>query len=323
MIFVTGKGGVGKSTVAAALAVAGADTGRRTILVAIDGGERHARLFGRKGLTAEETRLEPGLWGVEIDPPEALREWFTRQLGSQTLSRLVTGSGSVQHLVAAAPGAKELVALAKAWEIAQLERWDRSRSAYDLAIIDGPATGHAVGMLQTPRTYAEIARVGSIRRQADKIDEFLADPERAAIVAVALPEEMPVNETLDLERRLHDQLGLELALAVVNQVRPDRFDGADAKALAAALADGGVDAGGREAVGAALSAHARARGERSQIRRLRSQITAPVTTLPFVPGAGTEREALGHLAAELAKRPATHGCAPSSARPSSRERTGR
>jgi anion-transporting ArsA/GET3 family ATPase len=306
MIFVTGKGGVGKSTVAAALAVAGAQAGRRTILVAVDGGERHARLFGGRGLSADERELEPGLWGVEIDPPEALREWFARQLGSQTLSRLVTGSGSFQHLVAAAPGAKELVTLAKAWEIAQLERWDGSRSAYDLAVIDGPATGHAVGMLQTPRTYAGIARVGSVRRQADRIDEFLADEDRAAIIAVALPEEMPVNETLDLERRLRDDLALPLALGVVNQVRPDRFDGAEAEALARAAGNGDIGDQGRDAVLAALSAHQRARGERSQVRRLRAHLDAPVTTLPFVPGAGTDREALGRIAAELAKRPAAH-----------------
>ena len=118
--------------------------------------------------------------------------------------------------MAAAPGARELVTIGQVWELAQGERWDRSRSGYDLVIVDAPASGHGLGMLRTPRTFGDIARVGPIRRQADRIHEFLTDPNRIGYLAVALPEEMPVNETLEFETRLHEQLGMPLD-AIVRQ----------------------------------------------------------------------------------------------------------
>ena len=116
-------------------------------------------------------------------------------------------SHAFQYFVAAAPGAKELITIAKVWELAQPQRWNRATARYDLVVVDAPASGHGIGMLTTPRTFGEIARVGPIRRQAYKVSEMLADPARTGYVAVALPEEMPVNETIELERRLRRRSG--------------------------------------------------------------------------------------------------------------------
>ena len=115
---------------------------------------------------------------------------------------MLARSSAFQYFVAAAPGAKELITIAKVWELAQLERWDRRNRTYDLVIVDAPASGHGLAMLTAPQTFGEIARVGPIRRQAFKVRDMLADPGRTGYVAVALPEEMPVNETLELEQRL-------------------------------------------------------------------------------------------------------------------------
>jgi anion-transporting ArsA/GET3 family ATPase len=136
-------------------------------------------------------------------------------------------------------------------------------------------------MLTTPRTFGEIARVGPIRRQAYRVSEMLADPSRTGYVAVALPEEMPVNETIELEARLQRAVGLPLDLIVVNGMWPQRFTSHDVTKLRAAERDG-LDEGGLAAVRAALSAHERVKAQRAQLRRLEAGTDAQVSTLPFV-----------------------------------------
>jgi anion-transporting ArsA/GET3 family ATPase len=146
-------------------------------------------------------------------------------------------------------------------------------------------------MLTAPRTFGEIARVGPIRRQATKVSEMLSDPARTGYVAVALPEEMPVNETLELEARLEDAVGLGLDAIVVNGVWPERFSSADVRRLRAA-SDG-------EVVRAALVSHARAKAQRAQVRRLRSKTDAPVSLLPFLFEAEVGLAGYRTLASEL------------------------
>ena len=155
-------------------------------------------------------------------------------------------------------------------------------------------------MLTAPTTFGEIARVGPIRRQAFKVRDMLADPRRTGYVAVALPEEMPVNETLELGGRLRDAVGLGLDAIVVNGLYPDRFSGKDAAALQAAANDS-LDPAALAAVRAALAEHGRARTQRSHLRRLRREADAPVTTLPFLFDAEVGLDEFRTLAAKLAR----------------------
>src|SRR5215210_9056946 len=218
--------------------MAGAARGRRTIVCEVAEQDRVSRAFAREGVRREqEVELAENLWAITIDPNAALREWLGRQLGGPAL-RLITGSSAFQHFVAAAPGAKELITIAKVWELAQLERWDHANRTYDLVIVDAPASGHGLAMLTAPSTFGEIARVGPIRRQAFRVRDMLADPRRTAYVAVALPEEMPVNETLELGTRLRDAVGVRLDAIVVNGLYPDRFSGREAGELRAAAENG-------------------------------------------------------------------------------------
>jgi anion-transporting ArsA/GET3 family ATPase len=282
LVYVTGKGGVGKTTVAAAIGLAAAEAGRRTIVCEVAEQDRVSRAFRREGVTAEtEVELAENLWAVTIDPNKALQEWLAKQLGGGAPLRLMTRSHAFQYFVAAAPGAKELITIAKVWELAQLSRWDARNRTYDLVVVDAPASGHGLAMLTTPHTFGEIARVGPIRRQAGKIEALLGDAEKTGYVAVALPEEMPVVETLELGRKLEESVGLGLEAVIVNGVWPDRFSATDVKKLRAASRNG-HDPAAAGALKAALAEHDRAQLQRGHVERLTDESGAKVVTLPYL-----------------------------------------
>jgi anion-transporting ArsA/GET3 family ATPase len=301
LLYVTGKGGVGKTTVAAALGLAAAMAGRRTIVCEVAEQDRVSRAFRRQGVVAEtEVELAENLWAITIDPRRALEEWLARQVGGTGL-KVLARSSAFQYFVAAAPGAKELITIAKVWELAQSARWDRRGRSYDLVVVDAPASGHGLAMLTTPRTFGEIARLGPIRRQAFRVRDWLADPERTGYVAVALPEEMPVNEALELERRLPEAVGVSLEAIVVNGMWPERFSAAEGQAMRAAV-DDGLRPEAAETVRAALTAHERARAQRSHLRRLRRNASSRVVTLPYVFGSELGLPEYERLAGDLARR---------------------
>jgi anion-transporting ArsA/GET3 family ATPase len=280
LIVVTGKGGVGKTTVAAALGLAAARAGKRTIVAEVSEQERLSRLFGRRALGHREGKLADGLHGISIDPNRAKEEWLRYQLRSSALAGLLGGSRIFQYLTAAAPGVDELVTIGKVWDLAQLERRVGGTRPYDLAIVDSPATGHGVALLRAPRTYAQIARVGPIAKQARSIHNFLANSRTTGVLAVALPEEMPVNETVDLRAGLRSEMGMDIHTTVVNAVLPDRFEDTDAKRLASL--GGPLSDSARGAVATALSEHGRASEQREQIERLRREGGGPLISLPFL-----------------------------------------
>jgi anion-transporting ArsA/GET3 family ATPase len=279
LVVVTGKGGVGKTTVAAALGLIAARSGKRTVICEVAEQERLAGLFGVDESSHEERELAPGLHTVSVDPERAKAEWLRYQLKSGPLAGVLGGSSVFRYLSAAAPGLSELVTIGKVWDLAQLER-RTGGSVFDLAIVDAPATGHGIAMLRAPSTYASVARVGPVRRQATIIDRFLRDSRRTGVVAVALPEEMPVNETIELERRLAEEMRMAIDHAIVNALYPERFSAAEAERLRAADGKGSPDAVG--ALHAAVAEHERVRGQRAQLRRLRRRVEAPVGTLPFI-----------------------------------------
>ncbi len=291
MLFVTGKGGVGKTTVAAALALMAAERGLRTVVAEVGGAARAARLLGGSpGAPGVEQQVADRLWTLTIEPYKVMEEWIGRILGSRALTQVLTRSNFFRTFADAAPGGMELGTVVKAWELAQQPRWDKRARTYDLVIVDGPASGHAVGMLRTPGTFADIARVGPIATQSQRVREWLEDYRETAYVAVALPGELPVTETLDLGRRLRRSLGRRLETIVVNGVLPDRFDARDLSRIAKAA---GRRKRPRTVVTEVRQADGRADAQREQLTRLEDEADAPVHELPYL---FTDALSPGHVA---------------------------
>ena len=295
LVVVTGKGGAGKTTVAAALALARARAGERVIVCELGGAESVSRAFGRSPVGHVETELAPGLWAISLEPRAALAEYLNDRLGSRTVSGLLFENRLFQSLADATPGLREMVTMGKVWELAQPERRSAGASAYDLVVLDAPATGHALALLGAPSTFSKVASAGSVRRQAEIIEGLISDPSRAAIVAAALPEETPVNETLELSARLRDELGIKLRHVVVSGLVQQRFERSEIDRIEAALsADGASAATGP--LRRALADHDRAAGQRRQVKRLREALgDDAVATLPLVSGGELDGSTLERL----------------------------
>jgi anion-transporting ArsA/GET3 family ATPase len=296
LVFVTGKGGVGKTTVAVALGMRAAAAGKRAIVCEVASQENASRIFDHTEVGFHEVEMEENLWSISIDPDESMREYVLLQLKVRAMRDMLFRSRIFNYLAAATPGLKELVTIGKIWELAQPDRKVKSGSKYDLVIVDAPATGHGIGFLQTPRTFAAIARVGPIHSQAQQLDRLITDREHTGVAIVALPEEMPVNESATLEADLRDDVGVAVDRVYMNGLYPERFSNEEAEQLAALAGD--QDAGVRAAAQAGLSEHNRARSQRAQLARLRRRVEAPVKALPFLfePELGIEG------ARQLAKR---------------------
>jgi anion-transporting ArsA/GET3 family ATPase len=296
LVVVTGKGGVGKTTVAAALGLAAAAAGKRTIVAEVARRDDISRILSGSGAQPfDERSVADGLSHVSIDPQHAMEEYLVNQLPSKALAEALGRSRTFGYLAAATPGMRELLTVGKVWELAQDKRRAIGGGAiYDLVILDAPATGHGVAVLSAPRTFADAARVGPVARQGRIIHDMLTDPRRTAVIAVASPEEMPVNETLALRTSLREQLGIGLSAVVANGLLPDRLSAADARALAAVA---------HPAAAIALSHHARARAQRAQVTRLKRGLhgEVDVTTLPLVVAerlSPTDLQALGRRLAK-------------------------
>lgn len=297
LLYVTGKGGVGKTTVALAAALAAADRGRRTIIAEVGGQQRIPRIFGRNDvMLGEEVRLRDGLWTVSIDPVLGLEHFVAQQLRSRPLTQVLTRSNAFKTFVDAAPGARELVTVGAIWDLVQTRRWRKDLPHYDLVVVDAPASGHGVAMLRTPKTFGDIARVGPLAQQAYRVAEWLQDGRRAGYLAVALAQEMPVAETIELERTLRTTLGRPLEAVLVNAILPRRFSSAEQQEVASLPDDDALTRGARRIV----ASHAeRVRVQQAQLSKLRRGTDASVGTLPFIITPALELDDIAGLAARV------------------------
>ncbi len=293
----TGKGGVGKTTVAVALGLRAAAEGKRVIVCEVAAQENASRFFDHDQVGFHEVEMEENLWSISIDPDESMREYVLLQLKVRAMRDLLFRSRIFTYLAAATPGLKELVTIGKIWELTQPDRKVKSGRKYDLVIVDAPATGHGIGFLQTPRTFAAIARVGPIHSQALQLNALITDQDHTGTAIVALPEEMPVNESAALEHDLRNEVGIAVDRIYLNGLYPERFSKEEAERLGTLA--GSADGPERAAARAALSEHGRARSQRAQLARLRRRVETPVKTLPFLFEPDLDVEAARELSRKL------------------------
>jgi anion-transporting ArsA/GET3 family ATPase len=216
LLFVTGKGGVGKTSVVAGLGSLAAAEGRRTLLCEVDAKGNLADVFETGPTEFREREIAPGLWAMTMDTEASLREYLGLQLKLPLLARLGPLARTFDFVANAAPGVKEILTVGKfCYEV--------RKGHYDLVVVDAPASGHIVGQLAAPEAIKELVKVGLVRDQTGWMLDILADPGTTGVVIVATPEEMPVNETLELADRLRDETVVDLAAVVVNRVLPELF----------------------------------------------------------------------------------------------------
>lgn len=242
LLFVTGKGGVGKTTVSAALGQRAAALGHRTLIVETASDGRLAHLFGHRKLTAAPQRLQTGLDAVRVEARELVEAYFSQLLRFQWLSDRLLSSSTFNALTAAAPGVTEFLLLEKLLGWIEPGFVTRRRS-YAVIIVDGPATGHALRLLRTPRTIATMVPGGPLGKTARKLLALLADHDRTQVLLVSLPEDMSVRETVETQQALAGDLALHVARPIVNRVFPRHFTAPEA----AQIGDDGTTANGATA----------------------------------------------------------------------------
>jgi anion-transporting ArsA/GET3 family ATPase len=292
-LFITGKGGVGKTTVTAALARALAARGLRVLVTVCGARERLSTLLGAPPLTSAISELSRNIWGVRLVSEVALREYGTLKLKNRVLVDAIFDSKYVTGFLSGTPGLKEWSLLGKAWYHATEEEAD-GRPRFDVVLFDAPATGHGLDMLRVPKVIVDIAPPGVLRSDAERAWEMFRDPARSGVVVVTLPEEMPTNETLELCTALRTELTLPIAELLVNSLISPLFSSAEISQLEAlgALAQASP---ARAVLDSAVRRAARQRIQDDCLRRL-AQIGAPLRRFELLLDGAATPEAVELLA---------------------------
>ncbi|HMC79646.1 MAG TPA: ArsA family ATPase [Acidimicrobiia bacterium] len=214
LLIISGKGGVGKTTIAAALGVMAARHDLRVLVAEIEGKNALSSLLAAPTLTSEPRELRPGLWAMHVSPEEALSEYFEVQFHAKRVVKPLVASQLVYYVTHAAPGLRDILMLGKIWY--QVAR----KGEFDLAILDTPAAGHAVSMLRSPEGFLEAVPVGTLAGHARRVSDWLHDPDQVAVHLVSLAEDTPVRETLETTRLLEERLRMNVDCVHVNTLYP-------------------------------------------------------------------------------------------------------
>lgn len=315
---VTGKGGTGKTTVAASLALALASQGQDVLLCEVEGRQGISRLFDVDPLPYEERRIAVGLtedgthpgtvYGLHIDPESALLEYLSMYYRLGPAGRLLDRFGVIEFATTLAPGVRDVLLTGKVFEAAKDGRRGRDTRQYDAVVLDAPPTGRIAQFLGVNSELAGLARMGPIKSQADMVMTLFRS-RRTAIHLVTVLEEMPVQETADGIEQLR-AAGLPVGAVIVNLVRPrdlgpEHLSAAqagnlDAAELATELKAAGIDADDALVSGLLSEArdHAVRRGLEDSQREIVAGLDAPSYELPRLPG-GADLGALYEFAALL------------------------
>ena len=287
LLVVTGKGGVGKSTVAAALALVAARQGQRVLIVDVDAKGTIAQRFEAGAIGFKPREVMPGICLLAMDTEASLAEYLRLNLRVPIIGRLGPLAGMLDFVATAAPGVREILTIGKVcWEVRESIE---GRADWDLVVVDAAATGHVIAQLGAADAIRDLVAVGPVRGQTEWMSELLADPAITALNVVTTPEEMPIEETIDLVGRARRELDIPLGAVIVNRVLPELFTTRD-EAVFARLGAEPLRTELTEAVGqgvgavieAAELAVAMRRSRVAQLERLRAEVDLPTLYLPYL-----------------------------------------
>src|ERR1700694_575115 len=286
VLILTGKGGVGKSTNSAALALIAANRGKRVLVIEVDAKGNVPDFFDTRRVGFAYRRLHKGVWGLSMQPKDSMQEYLSLMLRVPGFS-LRPLQGFMEYTSNAIPGLKEILVTGKVY-YEEKATDDDGAPRWDLVVVDGPPTGHVVSQLGPARHLAELVRTGPIHDQALRVADLLSDPARTALVLVTIVEEMPVNETIELAQRFEEETDIHPAALVINQLQPGVVGSVPVSEIEKLVSGSGRKAflkahpEGEPLLGAAeMVLDARARAERLTAV-LQRALKLPTLTVPYV-----------------------------------------
>jgi anion-transporting ArsA/GET3 family ATPase len=241
VLIVSGKGGVGKTTIAASLALTAARTGKKVCVVEMDQKGRLTKIFGRGPAGYEPSEIFPDVWAISVSAEDALIEYLDVQYHMKRISKAFSGVHFIDYITTAAPGLKDILVLGKIWYLERGRAGGASKQDFDLIVVDAPAAGHMLTFLSAPSGLSDAVRVGPIRRQAEWLQEMLQDPARTRVHLATLAEEMPVSETLETATQLRERISIEPGPIFANGLYPEVFTDKEEASLQDIRSDGSLD----------------------------------------------------------------------------------
>ncbi len=280
MVLFSGKGGVGKTTLASAFAYSCARRGKKTLLIELNVKDRLSALFGSIEVGTDIVEVEQNLYAVNITPQTAMEEYALMMLRVRMIYRAVFENRVVSSFLKVIPGLNELVMLGKAhYHATELD--EQGRKVWDMVVVDAPATGHGIFFLRIPTVITSIIESGPMFSEAKKMEDFIRDPKECALNLVTLPEEMPVNETLMLRDVVREELKVPVGFVTANCVYEPLFDDREMGWVEQTGEDTFEEPETQGFIDAARFRTQRVRMQRPYINRLAEEVDAPMVRVPY------------------------------------------